>query len=56
MDINKIKTIKFNKEKDTKEEERLEYDETGNVSKKTIIKNNKIISEDIYEYEYFEQN
>lgn len=50
---NKIKTLKINKEKDTKEEERLSYDEQGSIAKRTILKNNKVVSEDRFTYKYY---
>ena len=50
---NKIKTIIVDKENDTKDEELLEHDDWGNISKRTTKKNDKIISEDHYTYEYF---
>lgn len=51
---NRVKTIEYNKEKDIKKEERLEYDEWGNVSKRTKLLDDKVISIDTYKYEYFE--
>ena len=51
---NRIKTIEYNKEKDIKKEERLEYDEWGNISKRTKLLDDKIISIDEYDYEYFD--
>lgn len=52
---NQTKVLKVDKENDTKEEELKEYDEWGNTAKKTIKKNDKIISEDRYIYKYFEE-
>jgi hypothetical protein len=51
---NQIKMIEYNKEKDIKKEEQLEYNEWGNVSKRTKFLDDKVISIDTYEYEYFE--
>jgi len=50
---NRIKTIKIDKEKNQKDEEILEHDDWGNISKRTTKKNDKIISEDHYVYEYY---
>lgn len=50
---NITKTIKSDKEKNEVEEESLEYEEWGNVSKRTIKKNGKTVSEDHYTYEYY---
>lgn len=50
---NCIKTIKLDKVTGEKEEELLEYDDWGNISKRTIKKNNKVVIEDNYTYEYF---
>jgi hypothetical protein len=52
---NKIKTVKLNKESNEKEEERLSYDDWGNVAKRTLLKNDEIVSVDKYEYEYHEK-
>lgn len=52
---NKIKTVEYNKAKDIKQEERLEYDQWGSVSKKTSLLDDKIIQIDTYQYEYFEE-
>lgn len=50
---NLTKTVKTDKEKNEVEEELLEYEEWGNVSKRTTKKNGKIVSEDRYTYEYY---
>lgn len=50
---NQVKMLKIDKENDIKEEELNEYDEWGNVSKTIQKKNDKIIQEDFYIYEYF---
>ncbi|MGH1336263.1 MAG: hypothetical protein ACRBFS_09050 [Aureispira sp.] len=52
---NQIKVLKVDKEKDTKEEELKEYDEWGNTAKRIVKKNDKVVSEDRYIYEYFEE-
>lgn len=52
---NKTKTIKLNKETGEKEEERLTYDNWGNVSKRTILKDGQVVSQDRYVYEYHER-
>ncbi len=52
---NQTKVLKVDKENDTKEEELLEYDEWGNISKKVIKKNDKVVSEDRYTYVYFQE-
>lgn len=53
---NKIKTLKINKEKNQKEEERLSHDEQGNIVLRTRLKNDKIISKDKFTYEYYERD
>lgn len=52
---NKNKTIKLNKETGEKEEEQLTYDEWGNISIRTILKNGQVVSQDRYVYEYHER-
>jgi hypothetical protein len=49
---NRTKTIKINKEANEKEEERLEYEDWGNIKKRVLLKNDKVLSEDRYFYEY----
>ncbi|MFT5645486.1 MAG: hypothetical protein ACI976_000156 [Aureispira sp.] len=53
---NQIKLLKVDKEKESKEETLKEYDEWGNVSKLTYIKNDIPIKEDYYTYEYFSRD
>ena len=53
---NKIKTLKINKELNEKEEERLEYEDWGNVSKRVLLKNDKVLSEERYFYEYHKKD
>ena len=48
-----VHSIKIDKEKNQKDEELLEHDDWGNISKRTTKKNSKIISEDHYVYEYY---
>ena len=50
---NRIKTMKVDKETDTKEEELIEYDDWGNITKEINKKNDRVISENHYKYEYF---
>lgn len=50
---NRTKILKINKDAGEKEEERLEYENWGNVSKRTLLKNDKVLSEDKYTYEYY---
>lgn len=50
---NRIKTMKVDKEKDTKEEELIEYDDWGNITKEVNKKNDRVIYENHYKYEYF---
>lgn len=52
---NRIKIIKVDKDKNEKEEERLEYDDFGNVSKRVLLKNDKIVSEERLAYTYYEK-
>jgi hypothetical protein len=49
---NKTKTLKINKETNEKEEERLDYEDFGNISKRTLLKNDKLLSEELFTYEY----
>jgi hypothetical protein len=53
---NRVKTIKIDKEKKQKDEEILEHDDWGNISKCTKKKNDKILSEDYYVYEYYHKD
>lgn len=50
---NQIKVLKVDKEKDIKEEILTEYDDWGNISKQIYKKNDKLVKEDRYKYEYF---
>lgn len=50
---NLIKLLKVDKENDTKEETFKEYDDWGNISKQTYKKNDSVVKEDRYTYEYF---
>lgn len=50
---NKTKTLKVDKEHNSKEEELLSYDDFGNIIQKTIKKNDKVVSEDKFKYTYF---
>lgn len=50
---NQIKLLKVDKENDIKEETLKEYDDWGNISKQIFKKNDKIVKEDHYTYEYF---
>lgn len=50
---NCTKTTKVDKVTNEKEEELLEYDDWGSITKRTIKKNGKLSLEDQYTYEYF---
>jgi hypothetical protein len=50
---NQVKLLKVDKENGLKEETFKEYDEWGNPSKQIYKKNDKIVREDQYTYEYF---
>ncbi|MCH2043150.1 MAG: hypothetical protein MK212_03355 [Saprospiraceae bacterium] len=52
---NCTRTIEVDKLKDLKNEEQLEYEKYGNIKKKTILKNGKIISREEFVFEYFER-
>ena len=53
---NRTKTVKINKEANEKEEERLEYEDWGNIKKRVLLKNDRVLSEDRYYYEYHPKN
>lgn len=52
---NRVKIVKVDKEKNEREEERLDYDEYGNVSKRVVLKNDKIVAEERFFYTYYER-
>lgn len=52
---NPIKIFKIDKVHNTTETELLEYDDWGNTSKRVLKKNGNIISEDRYQYTYFDR-
>lgn len=52
---NPIKIFKIDKIHNTTETELLEYDDWGNTSKRVLKKNGNIISEDRYQYAYFDR-
>jgi hypothetical protein len=53
---NRTRTLKVDKQKNTKEEERLEYDDYGNISKRVVLMNDRIEFEDRYKHEYYGRN
>ena len=52
---NRTKTVKVDKQKNLKEEERLSYDQNGNIAKRISIQDDQTLSEDHYSYEYYER-
>lgn len=50
---NQVKLLKVDKENGLKEETIKEYDEWGNTSKQIYKRNDKVVREDQYTYEYF---
>lgn len=52
---NPIKIYKVDKVHDSTETELLEYDDWGNISKRTLKKNGNILSQDRYIYMYFDR-
>jgi hypothetical protein len=52
---NQVKVLKVDKENGTEEEEFWEYDEWGNITKKTVKKGGKVVAEDRFTYVYFEE-
>ncbi len=53
---NCTQTLKVNKETGEKEEERIEYEQMGNVQKRTILKNGALLSEERFKYEYHDRD
>lgn len=45
--------LKTNKESNSKEEELFEYDERGNVAKRTLLKDGQILAQEVFTYEYY---
>lgn len=52
---NPVKIFKLDKVHNTNETELLEYDDWGNISKRILKKNGNVVSEDRYDYTYFDR-